>query len=219
MHTSKNRNSIEAGSLPIESVDNISVISPVALVHTHHSKTGYRNSPISSSQMKSSSASTCSFLMAVYVSVSSKETACHLLAFGISIGALHLVLFFDASLVWINCNMNADWYISDILCPIIVPKLRSLPNIFQQDNATPHVAYCVLIFLDTQGIQLLLWPIRSLDLSPTENISSWAAERLAHHPSQIYAADEVRHRIEAAWNVLPISVIQAQFNSMPNRLF
>lgn len=48
------------------------------------------------------------------------------------------------SLVWIYRNLNANWYISDILLPVVVPYLRGLPDtIFQQDNARPHVASCV----------------------------------------------------------------------------
>ncbi|XP_035216638.1 UDP-N-acetylglucosamine transporter-like [Stegodyphus dumicola] len=57
------------------------------------------------------------------------------------------------SLVRIYGNMSADWYTSDILCPVVVSYLRSLPNaIFQQDNARLHVASCVVTFLDTQGV-------------------------------------------------------------------
>lgn len=123
------------------------------------------------------------------------------------------------SLVRIDGTLNADRYISDILRPVVVPYLRGLPNaIFQQDNARPHVARRVLTFLDTQGIRLLPWPARSPDLSPIENIWSWVAERLARHPSPANTVDEVWHRLEAAWNELPVSVVQAQFDSMPNRV-
>ena len=50
-------------------------------------------------------------------------------------------------------NLNADWYIFDILRPVVVPDLRGLLNvIFQQHNARSHVAHRVLTFLDTYGI-------------------------------------------------------------------
>ena len=57
----------------------------------------------------------------------------------------------STSLVWIDGNFNAGQYISHILHPMVVLYLRCLPNaIFQQDNASPHVARYVLIFLDAQ---------------------------------------------------------------------
>ncbi|CAL1271284.1 unnamed protein product [Larinioides sclopetarius] len=40
---------------------------------------------------------------------------------------------------------------------------------------------------------------------------------MARHPSPANAVDEVWHRNEAAWNELPVSVIQAQFDSIPKR--
>ena len=71
----------------------------------------------------------------------------------------------------VDSNLNADQYNFDILCPVIVPYLRGLPNaIFQQDNARPHVAHHVLTFLSTQAIQLLPWHAESADLSLIENI-------------------------------------------------
>ncbi|GFU70898.1 uncharacterized protein TNCV_2206151 [Trichonephila clavipes] len=57
----------------------------------------------------------------------------------------------------------------------------------------------------------------TLDLSLFENIWSWVAERRASHPSPAYAVEKVWHGFEVTWNELPISVIQAQFDFIPNR--
>ncbi|GFW37152.1 hypothetical protein TNCV_5020501 [Trichonephila clavipes] len=114
-------------------------------------------------------------LMAIYVSGGSEETTRHQFAFDISIRALHLV------------------------CDVVVLYRRGLTNaLYQQDNARPHVACRVLIFLYTQGIRLLPW--YTLPFSPDNMV------------------DEMWHRHEAAWNELPISVIQAQLDSMHNRV-
>ena len=75
------------------------------------------------------------------------------------------------SIVQIISNLNADQYISDILRPDVVPYLRGLLNaIFQQDNARLYVEPRVLTLLNTTGTRFLLWPTRSPDLSPIENI-------------------------------------------------
>ncbi|GFW98245.1 transposable element Tcb1 transposase [Trichonephila clavipes] len=50
--------------------------------------------------------------------------------------------------------------------------------IFQQDNARPHVARIVQRFFVNPQIELLLWPARSSDLSPIENMWFMVAQRL-----------------------------------------
>ena len=60
------------------------------------------------------------------------------------------------SLVRIGGDLIAEWYISDILRPVVVPYLRGLPNvIFKQVRSRPHVASHVLTFLGKQDIRLL----------------------------------------------------------------
>ena len=60
------------------------------------------------------------------------------------------------SLVRINSNLNADRYVSDILCPMVVPYLRGPPySSFQQENIRIYVARHVLTIFDIQGIRML----------------------------------------------------------------
>ena len=90
---------------------------------------------------------------------------------------------------------------------MVVFYLIGLPNaIFQQANARPCVARRVLIFLDTQGVRLLPWRTRSPYLSPTENIWLLVADRFARYPFRTNTVAEVYHRLEVAWNELPVSV-------------
>ncbi len=72
--------------------------------------------------------------------------------------------------------------------------------------------------LYTESVQLLPWQVRSPDLSPIENIWLWVSERLGRHRSLATTIEEVWYRLEAAWNELPVSVIQVQFDSMLNRV-
>lgn len=84
---------------------------------------------------------------------------------------------------------------------------------FQQDNARPHVPRNVLTLLDTEHVRL--WPARSADLSPIENVCSMAAKRLAHHHSPITAVDEQWHSDDAAWTAVPVYDTQFLFDFMP----
>ncbi|KAF8783472.1 hypothetical protein HNY73_013629 [Argiope bruennichi] len=71
------------------------------------------------------------------------------------------------SLLQIYCNLKADWYISDILLPVVVSYLRDLPNaIFQQDNARSYVAHNFLTFLNTSDIRMLL-SLQGLQICPS----------------------------------------------------
>ncbi|GFT76274.1 transposable element Tc3 transposase [Trichonephila clavipes] len=82
-------------------------------------------------------------------------------------------------LVRIASTLNSQSYISEVLEPVVLPYLQGLATaIFQQDNARPHVAHIVQRFFVNHQIELLLWPARSLDLSPIENIWPMVAQRL-----------------------------------------
>ena len=121
-------------------------------------------------------------------------------------------------LVRIAGNVDRRRYISDVLRPVAVPYLRGLRDVIFQQDIGPHVVPAVPTFLDTEGVRLLPRPARSPDLSPIENIWSWVVERLSRHHLPATTIDELWHRVEAEWNDEPVSVIQAQFDSMPSRI-
>ena len=104
-------------------------------------------------------------------------------------------------------------------CPVSVPWLRGLPNtIFLQDNARPCVAHCVLISLDIQGIKLLPWSAEFQICHPLKTFGHGLLRDWSCTPLQLIRLMKCGIRLEAAWSELPVSVIQTQFNSMPNRV-
>ncbi|GFW28949.1 transposable element Tc1 transposase [Trichonephila clavipes] len=90
--------------------------------------------------------------------------------------------------------------------------------IFQQDNARPHVARIVQMFFVNHQIELLLWPARSPDLSPIENMWSIVAQRLTQITPPPTTPDQLWQRVEAAWSAVPQKHIQSHFESMPRRV-
>ncbi|GFU19734.1 transposable element Tcb1 transposase [Trichonephila clavipes] len=79
-------------------------------------------------------------------------------------------------LVCLAGTLNSQHYIFKVLEPVVLPYLQGLATaIFQQDNARPHVARIVQRFFVNRQIKLFLWPARSPDLSPIENMWSMVA--------------------------------------------
>ncbi|GFU99476.1 transposable element Tc1 transposase [Trichonephila clavipes] len=98
----------------------------------------------------------------------------------------------------------------------VVPFLQSiLEDIFQQDNARPHVAKTVRDFCSAQHMQLLPWSSYSPDISHIELVWDLVGERLARDPRPASTKDELLMRLQAIWNFLSQADIQNLFDSMP----
>ncbi|GFT67102.1 transposable element Tcb2 transposase [Trichonephila clavipes] len=71
-----------------------------------------------------------------------------------------------------NGTMTGQRYIDEVLL-LHVRLFRGAVGdkfVFMDDNATCHRTLAVQDCLDSEGIQRLLWPARSLDLNPIENV-------------------------------------------------
>ncbi|GFY19018.1 hypothetical protein TNCV_3877061 [Trichonephila clavipes] len=88
----------------------------------------------------------------------------------------------------------------------------SLDNLALIEKETLETIVFAVIRCQHRGINVMIWS--TLHLSPIEIIWSWVAGRLAHHPSPTSKVDKVCHRLESALNMLPIFVIQVQFDPM-----
>ncbi|GFV28721.1 transposable element Tcb1 transposase [Trichonephila clavipes] len=89
---------------------------------------------------------------------------------------------------------------------------------FQQYNARPHVARIVQRFFVNHEIELLPWPARSPDLSPTENMWSLVAQRLTQITPPAATPDHLWQRVKTAWSAVPQEHIQSLFESIPRRV-
>ncbi|GFY24864.1 transposable element Tcb2 transposase [Trichonephila clavipes] len=73
-------------------------------------------------------------------------------------------------LVVANGTMTGQRYIDEVLIPHVRLFRRAFGDkfVFMDDNATCHRTLAVQDCLDSEGIQRLVWPARSLDLNPIE---------------------------------------------------
>ncbi|GFS88116.1 transposable element Tcb1 transposase [Trichonephila clavipes] len=86
------------------------------------------------------------------------------------------------------------------------------------DNTRPHVARIVQRFFMNNQIELLLFPARSPDLSPIENLWFMVAQRLIQITPPAATLDQLWQRVEAAGFAVPQEHIQSLFESMPRRV-
>ncbi|KAL4467928.1 hypothetical protein ABPG72_022842 [Tetrahymena utriculariae] len=70
----------------------------------------------------------------------------------------------------IEGNLNSDGYIQ--ILKEFIEQNQQFKNdyLFQQDNAAIHTAKKVSEFLENEKIELLIWPPKSPDISPIENV-------------------------------------------------
>ncbi|GFX23811.1 transposable element Tcb1 transposase [Trichonephila clavipes] len=122
-------------------------------------------------------------------------------------------------LVRIAGTSNSQRYISEVLEPVVLPYLQGLATaILQQDNARPLVARIVQRLFVNHQIELLLWPARSPNLSPIENMWLMVAQRLTQITPSAATPDQLWQCVEVAWSVVPQEYIQSLFETMPRRV-
>ncbi|GFT96012.1 hypothetical protein TNCV_313061 [Trichonephila clavipes] len=71
-----------------------------------------------------------------------------------------------------NGTMTGQRYIDEVLLPHVRLFRGAVGDkfVFMDDNATCHRTLAAQDCLDSEGIQRLVWPARSPDLNPIENV-------------------------------------------------
>lgn len=119
-------------------------------------------------------------------------------------------------------KINGDYYRNTLLLQKLLPDIKGLSDyfIFQQDGAPAHRARETVELLQRctpDFIPPTLWPPNSPDLNPVD-YKIWSIIQEKVYKSRVTDIDELRERIECAWNDLDQRVIDHAVNQWRARL-
>ena len=89
---------------------------------------------------------------------------------------------------------------------------------FQQDNARPHSARLTMDFLNTNGVNVVNFQARSLDLNPIEQLWDELGRRLYKRQHRPGSVRELGQALREEWNNIRIRQIRTLCQSMRSRL-
>ncbi|GFV21252.1 transposable element Tc1 transposase [Trichonephila clavipes] len=104
-----------------------------------------------------------------------------------------------------NGTMTGQRYIDEVLLPH-VPLFRGAVGdefVFMDDNATCHRTLAVQDCLDSEGIQRLVWPARSPDLNPIENVWDALGRQVASRNYPPTNKNTLIRALTEEWDKLP----------------
>ena len=123
---------------------------------------------------------------------------------------------FKTPLVIIKGYLRSEQYIK-ILNDTLLPYIDEF-EVFQQDNAPPHVSKQTKQWMEENNINILSWPPRSPDFNIIENCWGWLSNQVYANGQQYHSKDELISAIKDKWNNMDHDVIKNLYKSIPKRL-
>jgi hypothetical protein len=120
-------------------------------------------------------------------------------------------------IMFIDGYMDSNQY-QNILTNGLLPIYNQF-EIFQQDNARPHVSRASLQWLRDQQVNVIDWPSVSPDLNPIENVWGLLTRVIYKDGQQYNNIEMLKLAIQRAWSNLPQSSINNLISTMPSRIF
>ncbi|KAG3012684.1 hypothetical protein PC128_g6865 [Phytophthora cactorum] len=87
--------------------------------------------------------------------------------------------------------------------------------VFQQDNASIHASRETTSFLQEMEVNTMVWPARSPDCNPIENVWSVLAARDNAHGCQYRTVSKLEAAIMGAWTSIEQKYLLKLVESMP----
>ncbi|GFY30593.1 transposable element Tcb1 transposase [Trichonephila clavipes] len=104
-----------------------------------------------------------------------------------------------------NGTMTGQRYIDEVLLPHVRFFRGAVGDkfVFMDDNATCHQTLAVQDCLDSEGIQRLVWPARSPDLNPIENVWDALGRQVAGRNYPPTNKNTLIRALTEEWDKLP----------------
>lgn len=117
-------------------------------------------------------------------------------------------------------RLTAARYIQEILEEHVVTFAPFVGDDFvlMHDNARPHVARCVMEYLNEVGISQMEWPALSPDMNPIEHIWDYLKRKVHDRPVAPNSLAELRSALIEEWELIPQTLIQHLIEGMYRRL-
>ncbi|GFX61104.1 transposable element Tcb2 transposase [Trichonephila clavipes] len=122
-----------------------------------------------------------------------------------------------------NGTMTGQRYIDEVLLPHVRLFRGAVGDKFDfmDDNATCHRTLAVQDCLDSEGIQRLIWPARSPDLNPIENVWDALGRQVVGRNYPPTNKNTLIRALTEEWDKLPQklldNVVQSMFSSIKNK--
>ncbi|GFV78892.1 transposable element Tc3 transposase [Trichonephila clavipes] len=109
-------------------------------------------------------------------------------------------------------------YIDEVLLPHVCLFRGAVGDkfVFMEDNATCHRTLAVQDCLDSEGIQRLVWPARSPDLNPIENVWDALGRQVAGRNYPPTNKNTLIRALTEEWDKLPQQLLDNVVQSMEN---
>ncbi|GFW79178.1 transposable element Tcb2 transposase [Trichonephila clavipes] len=119
-----------------------------------------------------------------------------------------------------NGTMTGQRYIDEVLLPHVRLFRGAVGDkfVFMDDNATCHRTLTVQDCLDSEGIQRLVWPARSPDLNPIENVRDALGRHVAGRNYPPTNKNTLIRALTEEWDKLPQQLLDNVVQSMVLRV-
>ncbi|GFX12357.1 transposable element Tcb2 transposase [Trichonephila clavipes] len=119
-----------------------------------------------------------------------------------------------------NGTMTGQRYIDEVLLPHVRLFRGAVGDkfVFMDDNATCHRKLAVQDCLDSEGIQRLVWPDRSPNLNPIENVWDTLGRQVAGRNYPPTNKNTLIHALTEEWDKLPQQLLDNVVQSMVRRV-
>ncbi|GFY30145.1 cytochrome P450 3A5, partial [Trichonephila clavipes] len=119
-----------------------------------------------------------------------------------------------------NGTMTGQRYIDEVLLPHVRLFRGAVGDkfVFMDDNATCHRTLTVQDCLDSEGIQRLVWPARSPDLNPIENVWDALGRQVAGRNYPPTNKNTLVRALTEEWDKLPQQLLDNVVQSMVRRV-